>query len=67
MKLKGKLIGKIVEKGMSVRDVAEQMDMDITTLRRKLKDLNQFKRGEIKEISLILGLTQYEILDIFFE
>ncbi len=61
-----KLKGKIIEKGLSVKEVAEKMGLDISTLRRKLNDTNRFKVGEAKEIAAILGLTKRELSDIFF-
>ena len=67
MKLKGKLVGKIAEGGLSVKDIADQMGLDTSTLRRKMEDVDRFKLGEIKQIAHILHLTQKGILDIFFE
>ena len=61
-----KLKAKIIEKGMSVKEVAEKMDLDISTLRRKIRDLNYFRRGEMLQIAKILGLTKREMFDIFF-
>ena len=61
-----KLKGKIIEKGLSVKIVAERMGLDITTLRRKLKDLKRFKIGEAMMIAQILGLSKKELSDIFF-
>ena len=62
-----KLHGKIKELGLSVGDVAEKMDIDRSTLYRKLG--NNGSGLTVKDAQMlveILSLTEQEALDIFF-
>ena len=62
-----KLHGKIKELGLSVGDVAEKMEIDRSTLYRKLG--NNGAGLTVKDAQMlveILGLTEQEALDIFF-
>lgn len=62
-----KLKGKIVERGLTVGKLAEEIGIERSTFYRKLK-----KNGAtltIKEVNLIvmvLGLTEKEAMEIFF-
>lgn len=60
-----KLKGKIVEKGLNIGDLADEIGMDRATLYRKIKE----ESFSIKEASLIcekLDLTRDEVMAIFF-
>lgn len=62
-----KLKGKIVENGLTIEDVANQINMDRSTLYRKLN--HQGETFTIKEANLIaktLKLTADEVNAIFF-
>lgn len=62
-----KLKGKIVEKGMNVTALAEQMGIDRATLYRKLKNSGQtLTIREVNKIVEVLELTEKEALEIFF-
>lgn len=62
-----KLKGKLVECGMNVETVADQMGMDKATFYRRLANNGDtFTIGEADEISKILGLTRNEVNEIFF-
>lgn len=60
-----KLRARIVERGLSVGTVAERMDVDRSTLYRKIKT-GQFTVGEVRRLSEILDLSVSDITDIFF-
>ncbi|MDU2491663.1 MAG: helix-turn-helix transcriptional regulator [Clostridium celatum] len=63
-----KLKGKIIEKGLSISELAQKIDINRATLYRKLKDNGE--NISIKEANLIvkeLGLTVEEANSIFFE
>ena len=64
-----KLKAKFVEKGLSVREVAEKLGVDRSTLYRKINDKEgkAFTVGEVQRLSEILDLTPYEITRIFFD
>lgn len=63
-----KLRGRIVENGMSVGEVAQELGMDRSTLYRKLKDTSgeTFTVSEVQAISRILNLSAQDVTDIFF-
>ena len=60
-----KLKGKIVERGMTVGRLAQEVGMDRATMYRKLKD-GSFTVKEAQLIGLALGLTKQDVMDIFF-
>lgn len=63
-----KLKGKIIEKGLSISELAEKIDINRATLYRKLKGNGE--NISIREANLIvkeLGLTVEEANSIFFE
>lgn len=63
-----KLKGKIIEKGMKVSALAENIGIDTSTLYRKFK--NNGENISIKEADLIvksLELTPEEAISIFFD
>lgn len=60
-----KLKGKIIEKGLSVEQVADKMGIDKSTFYRKLKDFDTFTLGEMTSIQNILELNEQETCSIF--
>ena len=63
-----KLKGKIIEKGLSISELAEKININRATLYRKLRGNGE--NISIKEANLIvkeLGLTVEEANSIFFE
>ena len=64
---KNKLLGKIREKALTQKDVAERIGIDESTFYRKLKkDGQTFTIEEAYKISEVLDLTNQESIDIFF-
>ena len=63
---KNKLLGKIREKALTQKDVAERIGIDESTFYRKLKKNGQtFTIEEAYKISEVLDLTNQESIDIF--
>ncbi len=63
---KNKFKGFIILKGYGLTDIAKWLDINPTTLYRKMARNGDFSRKEINLISEKLSLTQNEINDIFF-
>jgi len=62
-----KLRGKIIEKGMTVKEVANKVGMDRSTFYRKLNNEGEtFTIKEVNQIRNVLGLTVDEAVSIFF-
>ncbi len=61
-----KLKGKIIEKGFSQESFASAINMNKSTLNRKLQMGEKFSIGEANSIVKILSLTQQEAINIFF-
>lgn len=59
------LRGKIVERGLDVPKVAEQMGVDRSTLYRRIADGDTFTIGEAAKIAEILCLTHEDAVAIF--
>ena len=62
-----KLKGKMVEKGINVETLASKMNIDRSTLYRKLDGGEKFTIGEARKIKDILHLTLNEATSIFFD
>lgn len=63
-----KLKGKIVEKGLTVAQLAVAIKIDPATLYRRLNDKgNSFTIGEVNRIVSELSLTTEEATNIFFD
>ena len=60
-----KLKGKIVEKGLNVETLAENIGVDRSSLYRKLNRFEKTTIGEARRIKSVLGLTNEEATDIF--
>ena len=62
-----KLKGKIVEKGMNMSDVANQIGVDRSTLYRKINTQgDNLTVSEVSKIATVLDLSSDEITNIFF-
>lgn len=61
-----KLKGKMVEKGFNVESLASRLDIDRSTLYRKLESGEKFTIGEVQKIKTILDLSSEEASAIFF-
>ena len=61
------LKARLVERNMSIGDLAEQIGVDRSTLYRKLNDNGAgLLIGEVNAIVRVLGLSAREASDIFF-
>ena len=62
-----KLRGKIIENGLSVKDLADKLSMDRSTLYRKMNsEGDTMTISDAKKISKILNLSLEEVNSIFF-
>lgn len=62
-----KLRGKIIENGLSVKDLADNLDMDRSTLYRKMNsEGDTMTISDAEKISKILNLSLEEVNSIFF-
>ena len=62
-----KLRGKIIEKGLSVKELADNLDMDRSTLYRKMNsEGDTMTISDAVNISRILDLSLEEVNSIFF-
>lgn len=61
-----KLKAKIVEKGLNVTELAERINMDRSSLYRKLSNPQRIAIGEAERIKEALEMTNDEASDIFF-
>lgn len=62
-----KLRGKMVENGLTVDTLANEMNIDRSTLYRKLDAGEKFTVGEARKIKDILGLSNEEASAIFLD
>lgn len=62
-----KLKGRMVEKGLTVKTLAETIRIDRGTLYRKLNRCESITVGEMQRIMDALGLTKTEAIEIFFD
>lgn len=63
-----KLRGKIIEKGLSVKELAEKLQMDRSTLYRKMNsEGDTMTISDAEKISKILNLSLEEVNSIFFK
>ena len=60
-----KLKGKIVERGLNVEKIADQMGMHSSSLYRKLNTFDKITIGEADKIAKILNLSNAEAVEIF--
>lgn len=62
-----KLRGKIIEKGLSVKELADNLEMDRSTLYRKMNsEGDTMTISDAVNISRILDLSLEEVNSIFF-
>lgn len=62
-----KLRGKIIENGLSVKDLADKLEMDRSTLYRKINsEGDTMTISDAEKISKILDLSLEEVNSIFF-
>ena len=61
-----RLKGKMVEGGMNVERVAEEIGMDKASLYRRLNDFEKFTIGDLIKMKGVLNLDDREAYEIFF-
>lgn len=61
-----KLRGRIVEKGLSVGKVAEDIGLSASTLGRKLRGIADMTLREVEMLCHVLDIPKNEILTYFF-
>lgn len=62
-----KLRGKIIENGLSVKDLADNLEMDRSTLYRKMNsEGDTITISDAMKISKVLNLTLEDVNSIFF-
>lgn len=62
-----KLKGRMVEKGLNVENLAALMNIDRSTLYRKMDSGEKFTIGEVQKIKVALSLTNDDASAIFFD
>ena len=62
-----KLKGRMVEKGMNVKTLAEKIGVDRSSLYRKLGNGEKISIGEAQKIKEVLELSREDASAIFFE
>lgn len=68
MEFKKELLkGTVVARGYSMQDVAEWLDINLSTLYRKISRNGDFSRAEIKILTKRLNLDEQERDSIFLE
>ena len=60
-----KLKAKIVEKGMNVESLADQIGIDRSSLYRKLNNFEKITIGEASKMKEVLEMAEAEASDIF--
>lgn len=63
---RNKFRGKVVSEGLTIADVAGQLNINPTTLHRKISGESEFTRKEIQQLRSILNMSAEEIDAIFF-
>lgn len=61
-----KLRGKIVERGLNIEKLSEIINIDKSTLYRKMNNLEKVTVGEAIRIKAALDMTNEEAHEIFF-
>lgn len=61
-----KLKGKIREKGLTYKILAQKIGIGLTSMNYKINGKNLFNQEEIKKLKEALRLTDNETIDIFF-
>ena len=63
---KNKLKGKIREKGLTYKMLAQKIGIGLTSMNYKINGKNLFNQEEMKKLKEALRLTDNETIDIFF-
>ena len=63
---KSKFCHAVERKGITLKTISEKINVNPSTLYRKMNGFSDFTRSEVQAISDILELDAQEIIDIFF-
>lgn len=63
---KNKFRAKVIENGLTMTQVANQLNINVATLYRKVNGTSDFTRTEIQTLKDLLKLTVREATEIFF-
>lgn len=61
------LKSKRVAKGLLQDEVAKNLSITVASYSNKENSINEFKRSEIKKLIDLLGLSETEVTEIFFD
>lgn len=61
------LKSKRVAKGILQGDIARELHITVASYSNKENSINEFKRSEMKKIIDLLGLTESDVTEIFFD
>ena len=64
--LKSRLVGKINDRGTSIKELADDLGIHYQTFLNKLNKETDFRLSEIRQMSNELSLSDQEILYVFF-
>ncbi len=56
----------LVLRDITIQELSELVDIPVSTLSNKINNKNDFKAPEIDAIAEKLGLTQDQIMEVFF-
>lgn len=56
----------VAEKGLTIKEVAEKMNMNQSTISRKLNGISDFTRDEILQYQKIVDISDEELMSVFF-
>lgn len=63
---KNEFKAEVVRRGMNLDDVAKAIGINPASLHRKMNGVSDFYRGEIEKIIKLLGLSDSDVIRIFF-
>ena len=67
MDMKSKLKARMIEKGINQQQLSEIIGITYQSFSLKMNRKKDFKHSELVIISKVLGLTPFDIYEIFFD
>ena len=58
---------RMLRRNVHNKDVARELGISLSALQRKLRGTTEFSRGEIKMLISYLGMSNDEVMAIFFD
>lgn len=62
-----RLLGRIKESKLTLAEAAKRIGISLSAFRRKISGDSEFTREEINSLTDVLGLSNDDLLDIFFD